>query len=70
MDRGGSHAELDVWMRSESCCGMEHGSAALAALCRALFIAHPELQLIIRPSLRNPRAIRACRKAGFIKSNL
>jgi diamine N-acetyltransferase len=63
LDQG--QAELDIWLRGEAECGKGYGPDALAALTRHL---HETLRLktfILRPSLRNVRAIAAYAKAGF-----
>lgn len=60
-------AELDIWMRSAADCGRGWGSDALIAMTGWL---HERLGLdafLIRPSRRNPAAIRAYRKAGFLE---
>ena len=59
-------AELDIWMNSEAHCGKGFGTDALIALAGYL---HENLgvnELIMRPSARNARAIRAYNKAGFL----
>lgn len=58
-------AELDVWMRSERDTGHGWGSDALRALVRHLSSECGVSVFVIRPSARNPRAIRAYEKAGF-----
>ncbi len=63
-------AELDIWMRSQSFCGHGYGTDALLALMRHLREDFSVLKCIVRPSLRNQRAVRAYEKAGFHKSNL
>jgi RimJ/RimL family protein N-acetyltransferase len=67
MDRARGTAELDIWLRSESVCGRGYGPDALAALTRHLHGTFGVTEFIIRPSLRNPRAIRAYGKAGFTR---
>jgi diamine N-acetyltransferase len=60
-------AELDIWMNSLVNCGKGYGSAALKLLLEYL---HKELRInsfIIRPSIKNARAIAAYKKAGFIQ---
>jgi RimJ/RimL family protein N-acetyltransferase len=61
----GGFVELDVWLRCESDCGHGYGSDALRTLMRHLHDALGATEFIIRPSARNPRAIRAYQKAGF-----
>jgi diamine N-acetyltransferase len=63
-------AELDIWMRAESFCGLGYGTDALVALMRHLRNHLGVCTFVIRPSLRNQRAVRAYRRAGFSDSNL
>ena len=66
MERDGlKQVELDIWMRSESCCGKGYGTDALDALCRYLHDRFGVEQFMVQPSARNPRAIRAYEKVGF-----
>ncbi len=58
-------AELDIWLRSEAVCGRGYGSDALRALMNHLHQTLGLSEFIIRPSLRNERAIRSYAKAGF-----
>lgn len=60
-------AELDIWMRDSTCCGHGWGSDALRILSRHLHEAFGVRELILRPSARNVRAIRAYEKAGFTR---
>ena len=62
-------AELDNWIRSEENCGKGFGADAIMALGTYL---HETLEihtLIMGPSVKNARAIRAYEKAGLIKTN-
>jgi diamine N-acetyltransferase len=59
-------AELDIWMRSEACCGHGYGSDALVALTSHLHQALGLTEFIMRPSRRNERAMKAYAKAGFV----
>jgi RimJ/RimL family protein N-acetyltransferase len=52
-------------MRGEAACGRGHGPDALAALSRHLHAALGLTDFFLRPSARNPRAVRAYEKAGF-----
>ncbi|MDL2253469.1 GNAT family N-acetyltransferase [Ruminococcaceae bacterium OttesenSCG-928-I18] len=61
-------AELDIWMSTEANCGNGFGVDALISLGDYL---HKEMdfrQLIIAPSAKNTRAVRAYEKAGFEKT--
>jgi diamine N-acetyltransferase len=66
MDLKRRFAELDIWLRSSQVCGQGYGSDALQALTRFLHGAFGITEFILRPSLRNTRAIRAYAKAGFL----
>jgi RimJ/RimL family protein N-acetyltransferase len=57
--------ELDIWMRSEACCGKGYGTDALDALCRHLHERFGVERFMVQPSARNPRAIHAYEKVGF-----
>jgi diamine N-acetyltransferase len=61
-------AELDVWMSSSTNCGKGFGPDAIDALCRYLFSELGVKTVMIQPSARNPRAIRAYEKAGFSRT--
>lgn len=61
------YAELDIWMRSERDTGHGWGPDALEALVAHLHSAYGVTSMVIRPSARNPRAIRAYEKAGFTR---
>ncbi len=70
-ERGGRRrTELDIWMRSEACCGKGYGTDALDALCRYLHERFGVVEFMVQPSARNPRAIRAYEKAGFRRLGL
>jgi RimJ/RimL family protein N-acetyltransferase len=60
--------ELDIWMNSEAHCGNGYGTDALVALSEYLHEARGIHTLIMRPSARNARAVRAYNKAGFMSS--
>lgn len=62
--------ELDIWMRSEKDCGHGYGSEAILLLCQHLFEQLGVTQFMMQPSVRNPRAIRAYEKIGFVRQNL
>ncbi len=62
-------AELDIWMNSEANCGKGFGTDALIALGDYLDKALGMRELIMRPSIKNARAIRSYAKAGFIQSD-
>lgn len=59
------HAEFDIWLRSEADTGHGYGPDALAALTAHLHVTLGIHTFLIRPSARNPRAIRAYQKAEF-----
>jgi len=58
-------AELDIWLRSLADTGHGYGSDALITMTDHLFRTLGVDTFLIRPSARNPRAIRAYQKAGF-----
>lgn len=60
--------ELDIWMRDGSCCGHGWGRIAIDQLCRLLHEQFSVREFIMRPSRRNPRAIRSYQAAGFIET--
>jgi len=64
-----NRAELDIWMNREAHCGKGYGSDALVALAEHLNQDLGVRELIIRPSVRNTRAISAYLKAGFEKTD-
>ncbi len=59
-------AELDIWLRSMSYTGHGYGPDALVALTGHLYRTLAIDTFLIRPSARNPRAIRAYQKADFV----
>jgi diamine N-acetyltransferase len=61
--------ELDIWLLDGSACGRGYGSDALSALCEHLHRTLGITDFYLRPSERNPRAIRAYRRAGFVESS-
>ena len=62
---GRKRVEVDIWMRSEACCGKGYGTDALDALCRYLHERFGVEQFMVQSSACNPRAIRAYEKLGF-----
>ena len=62
---GRKQVELDIWMRSEECCGKGYGTDALDALCRYLHERFGVEQFMVQSTASNPRAIRAYEKVGF-----
>jgi len=61
-------SELDLWMNSEANCGKGYGTDALIALMDYLTKEQGIREFIIRPSLKNTRALRSYKKAGFVES--
>ncbi len=70
LDLGRRRTELDIWMRSSRYCGKGYGSDAIEALVRFLMARYSVQEFILRPSRRNPRAIRAYERAGFVQVNV
>jgi diamine N-acetyltransferase len=64
---GIKRVELDMWMRAEKFCGKGYGTDALNTLCDFLAQQFGVEQFMVQPSARNPRAMRAYEKAGFVK---
>lgn len=62
-------AELDNWMSSEENCGKGFGTDAIIALGNHLHKTMGVHTLIMGPSVKNTRAIRAYEKAGLVKTN-
>jgi len=60
--------ELDIWMNSEANCGRGFGPDAINALCSYLTAEFGVRGFMMQPSARNPRAIRAYEKAGFVRT--
>ncbi|TLG74320.1 GNAT family N-acetyltransferase [Culicoidibacter larvae] len=63
-------AELDIWIASEATCGKGFGTDALISLSRYLNGAMDIQKIIIAPSNKNTRAVKAYEKAGFRKTNI
>lgn len=61
-------SELDIWMNSEKHCGKGLGVDAIVSLCAYLNENLGIRELIMRPSHKNERAVKAYMKAGFEKS--
>ena len=62
-------SELDIWMKDEANCGKGFGTGALISLSNYLNEEMGIRELIIAPSKRNTRAVRAYEKAGFRKTD-
>ena len=62
-------SELDIWMNSEANCGKGFGSDAIVALGAYLNENLGIDELIMRPSVKNTRAVKAYMKAEFEKSD-
>ena len=59
--------ELDMWMPAEKYCGKGYGTDALETLCAFLAKRFGVEQIMVQPSGRNPRAMRAYEKVGFVR---
>jgi len=64
---GKKRTEMDLWMRAEKYCGKGYGSDALLTLCNHVARELAVQEFMVQPSARNPRAIRAYEKIGFVK---
>ncbi len=62
-----NRVELDIWMSSETNCGKGFGSDAIDALCKYLVSEFAVNTFMMQPSARNPRAISAYQKVGFVE---
>ncbi len=60
-------AELDIWLKEQKYCGYGNGTQALEQLCEYLQLQYNINAYIIRPSIKNLRAVRAYEKVGFKK---
>jgi RimJ/RimL family protein N-acetyltransferase len=58
---------LDIWLKNEKYCGKGYGSESLKLLCTHLYNKLNIVNFYIAPSLRNYRAIKSYKKAGFKK---
>jgi len=61
-----NRVELDIWLSSEANCGNGFGSDAIDTLCKYLVSQFGVNTFMMQPSARNPRAIRAYEKVGFL----
>ena len=61
--------EFDIWMNCEANCGKGFGTDALSSLAAYLGSTMGIREVIMRPSVKNTRAIRAYQKAGFLESD-
>jgi RimJ/RimL family protein N-acetyltransferase len=59
--------ELDVWMSAEANCGRGLGTDAIEALVGYLEAELGVRTFMMQPSARNPRAVRAYEKVGFVR---
>jgi len=62
-------AEIDIWIKDEADCGKGFGVDALISIGDYLSKKMGISQLIIAPSNKNTRAVKAYEKAGFIKTD-
>lgn len=60
-------AELDIWLKALAYCNKGIGTMALNALCDYLKLNFAIKDFIIRPAVKNTRAVRAYEKVGFVK---
>ncbi len=59
--------ELDIWLNAEANCGRGLGTDAIEVLCGHLEVAFGVRTFMMQPSARNPRAVRAYEKVGFVR---
>ena len=58
-------SELDIWLNSEANCGKGFGTDAIVSLVEYLAETLGVCECIMRPSVKNARAVAAYKKAGF-----
>ena len=58
-------AELDIWLNSETHCGKGFGTDAIISLCEFLNETLRINEFIMRPSVKNERAVKSYKKSGF-----
>jgi RimJ/RimL family protein N-acetyltransferase len=58
-------AELDIWLNSEANCGRGFGTDAIVSLSDYLNKTLGICEFIMRPSVKNVRAIKSYQKSGF-----
>ena len=63
-----NRVELDIWLSSETNCGKGFGPDAIQALCTYLSDEFGIKTFMMQPSARNPRAIHAYKKVGFVET--
>ena len=63
-------SELDIWMNSEANCGKGFGTDAIISLADYLGETFGTREFIMRPSVKNSRAIASYKKAGFEESDM
>ena len=63
-------SELDIWMNSEAHCGRGFGTDAIIALADYLGEILGIREFIMRPSVKNLRAVASYKKAGFEESEM
>lgn len=59
--------ELDIWLSAEAHCGHGLGTDAIEALVNHLEAELGVRTFMMQPSARNPRAMRAYEKVGFVQ---
>ncbi len=59
--------ELDIWLSDKKYTGKGIGVKAIQLICKHIFDNLDCRKILIQPSARNPYAIKAYKKAGFIE---
>ncbi|MCL2616888.1 MAG: GNAT family N-acetyltransferase [Defluviitaleaceae bacterium] len=62
-------SELDIWMNREAFCGKGFGTDAITSLMKFMGSTMGIREFIMRPSVKNSRAISSYNKAGFEESD-
>jgi RimJ/RimL family protein N-acetyltransferase len=70
LDATHRQTELDIWLRSFHHCNKGLGSDAIDVLVRYLNDKYSVQEFVLRPSRRNPRAIRSYERAGFVQVDM
>ena len=69
IDREAMSTEIDIWMSDRKFTGKGYGPAAIRLLCAYLYSEFGCREMMLAPSSRNQKAIRAYEKAGFRRTD-
>jgi len=65
-----SKTELDIWLNAEAHCGKGFGTDAIVSFAEELGRTLGIREFIMRPSIKNTRAVASYKKAGFSESDM